>query len=300
MASNGDQDAVKTYTIPTFVYNVVSNDGTERGFVSDAGLKTQVDEMNKAYATAVTPDGVSGTSSDRAGIRWLFDLQGIVRIKAGDLCDSAAEKAVKTANHKPGKTTLNLYITDLSSCGLLGYSSWPWELDPKSGKPDALTMDGVVIHYETLPNGTYKPYNMGRTTIHETGHWMGLYHVFQNGGCLVCACGWGSGRVWVCGCGYARARACVWGGVGAVRRGAGPFLSATSATPSPQARAQTTLPPTAPQTPTPQAAARAATRWTTRPTRAPPPRAAPSRATRARSRGRTRFGTSWTTRTTSA
>lgn len=77
---------------------------------------------------------------------------------------------------------------DLSSCGLLGYSTWPWELDPKSGKPDALTMDGVVIHFETLPGGSYKPYNMGRTCIHETGHWMGLYHTFQNGGAL-----WGAG-----------------------------------------------------------------------------------------------------------
>jgi hypothetical protein len=30
-------------------------------------------------------------------------------------------------------------------------------------------MDGVVIHYATLPGGSYKPYDMGRTCIHETG-----------------------------------------------------------------------------------------------------------------------------------
>ena len=108
-------------------------------------------------------------------------MQSIATIKAGDMCDKEAEKAVKAANRKGGKGALNLYITDLSSCGLLGYSTWPWELDPKGGKADAVTMDGVVIHHETLPGGAYKPYNMGRTTIHETGHWMGLFHVFQNG-----------------------------------------------------------------------------------------------------------------------
>ncbi|KIZ01415.1 hypothetical protein MNEG_6544 [Monoraphidium neglectum] len=180
VASGGSQ-APRVFNIPTFVYNVVSNDGTERGFVSDAGLKLQIAEMNKAYATAVTPDGVEGTSAARAKITWNFSLQNITRIKAGDMCDSAVEKTVKAASRKGGRGALNLYITDLSACGLLGYSTWPWELEPKAGKPNALIMDGVVIHFETLPKGTYKPFNMGRTCIHETGHWMGLYHVFQNG-----------------------------------------------------------------------------------------------------------------------
>jgi hypothetical protein len=181
VASGGSQ-APRVFNIPTFVYNVVSNDGTERGFVSDAGLKLQIAEMNKAYATAVTPDGVEGTSAARAKITWNFSLVNITRIKAGDMCDSAVEKTVKAASRKGGRGALNLYITDLSACGLLGYSTWPWELEPKAGKPNALIMDGVVIHFETLPKGTYKPFNMGRTCIHETGHWMGLYHVFQNGG----------------------------------------------------------------------------------------------------------------------
>lgn len=181
VASATMQPETKVYTIPTYVYNVVSNDGTERGFVSDAGLKAQVDALNQAYATAVLPDLTVSDSGDQAGIQWKFDLQGITRLKAGDMCDSAAEKAIKKDNKQGTTTALNLYITDLSSCGLLGYSTWPWELDPKMGKPDAEVMDGVVIHYETLPGGTYKPYNMGRTCIHETGHWMGLYHVFQNG-----------------------------------------------------------------------------------------------------------------------
>ncbi|GBF91949.1 zinc metalloprotease [Raphidocelis subcapitata] len=169
------------YYIPTYVYNVVSSDGSDRGSVPEATLRAQVDALNEAYATAVTPDGAVSNSGDQAGINWRFDLQGITTIKAGDMCEPTNEKAIKMANRKGGKGALNLYITDLSACGLLGYSTWPWELDPKAGKQDAQTMDGVVIHYATLPGGSYKPYDMGRTCIHETGHWMGIYHVFQSG-----------------------------------------------------------------------------------------------------------------------
>ncbi|KIY94282.1 hypothetical protein MNEG_13680 [Monoraphidium neglectum] len=179
--SRGGKGDVKVYTIPTYVYNVVSTDGS-RGSVPEGVLRAQVDALNQAYSTAVLWQDMSeSTSAASAGIQWKFDLQSITTVKAGDMCDAAVEKTVKAANRKGGKGALNLYITDLSSCGLLGYSSWPWELAPQSGKADAKVLDGVVIHHETLPGGSYKPYNMGRTCIHETGHWMGLYHVFQNG-----------------------------------------------------------------------------------------------------------------------
>jgi hypothetical protein len=206
------------YNIPTYVYNVVIGGG--KGAVPEATLRAQVDALNAAYATAFSSDGASlGTSADNPGITWKFDLQSIQTVNAGDMCDNANEKAIKAANRKGGKGALNLYITDLSSCGLLGYSTWPWELDPKAGKADAVrppargpnslappptppfhwcggsacrplappplsrpippprprprprqvTMDAVVIHHETLPGGTYKPYDMGRSAIHETG-----------------------------------------------------------------------------------------------------------------------------------
>jgi len=159
-------DGIKTYVIPTYVTVVVANDGTGMGDVKDAAIKAQLDALNAAYSKG----------SDKAGLRWYYQLMEIKRVTGPDMCDTANEAKMKAMHRKGGKGALNLFITDLSACGLLGYSTWPWDL-AKGPK-----VDGVVIHYDTLPViGKYAPYNLGRTAIHEIGHWMGLYHTFQNG-----------------------------------------------------------------------------------------------------------------------
>lgn len=154
------------YRIPTFVHVVVSSDGTKMGDVPQATVDRQIAALNEAYASA----------SAESGLRFEFDVQSVTRTQGPDMCDQGNEAKVKQQLRKGAANALNLYITDLSACGLLGYSSWPWDL----GK-NGVTADGVVIHYDTLPGGQYKPYNLGRTTIHEIGHWLGLYHTFQSG-----------------------------------------------------------------------------------------------------------------------
>lgn len=90
---------------------------------------------------------------------------------------------------------LNLWTVNFAAL-LLGYAQFP---DPAHGlafgvgcDTGGADTDGVVQLYsafgskEKYPEGTYiKNYDLGRTVTHEVGHWMGLRHVWGDGGCGV-------------------------------------------------------------------------------------------------------------------
>jgi hypothetical protein len=79
---------------------------------------------------------------------------------------------MKAALREGAMETLNLYLGDLSD-SLLGWATYP--------QPALDASDGVVVLGESLPGGTAAPYNEGDTAVHEVGHWLNLFHTFQNG-----------------------------------------------------------------------------------------------------------------------
>jgi hypothetical protein len=70
----------------------------------------------------------------------------------------------------PADQYLNIWVCEMIP-GLLGYAQFPGG--------DVAT-DGVVISYQSFGDiGTVTaPSTLGRTTTHEVGHWLGLYHIW--------------------------------------------------------------------------------------------------------------------------
>ena len=76
---------------------------------------------------------------------------------------------------------LNIWIIQMNN-GVLGYAQFPESLEEV---PSPAT-DGVVLDHRTFgDDDNFTNYANGRTASHEVGHWLGLFHIWGDGGCLV-------------------------------------------------------------------------------------------------------------------
>jgi PKD repeat protein len=72
---------------------------------------------------------------------------------------------------------------------LLGYAQFPSlsNLPGLQQNEGLASTDGVVVRWQAFGRvgNVSAPYNRGRTTTHEIGHWLGLRHIWGDGGCNV-------------------------------------------------------------------------------------------------------------------
>ena len=182
-------------TIPVVVH-VVYNTATEN--ISDAQIQSQIDVLNRDFRALNSDIGsVPGAfTSFTADCRFQFALakrdpdclptSGITRTSTAITSfspnfssTSATVRNPMKFNSSGGKNAwnpqeyLNIWVCDLGS-GLLGYAAFPADLTTRP------TEDGVVVDYQSFgTTGTASaPFNLGRTTTHEVGHWLNLRHIW--------------------------------------------------------------------------------------------------------------------------
>ncbi|KAK5174906.1 uncharacterized protein LTR77_000042 [Saxophila tyrrhenica] len=153
-------------SVDTYAHIVTTRQ--KQGAYTQADVDKQIATMNSAYA----PSGFSFN---------LLDTSFTVNddwASAGQ--STAAELEMKTELRQGSYDTLNLYFLSDLGGGLLGFCYFP-EQDPSA--QDKI-LDGCVNLAGSMTGvGEYPDYDLGYTTVHETGHWLGLFHVFQGNSC---------------------------------------------------------------------------------------------------------------------
>jgi Pregnancy-associated plasma protein-A len=182
-SGEAERVARRLITIPTVVHVVYRR---ERENISAAQIKSQIAVLNKDF-TATNRDkskvpapwkGLVG----KAEIRFrLADrdpdgrpTNGITRTKtsAGPFGTGDAVKSDSRGGKSawPTRRYLNIWVCNLAG-GLLGYAQFP-------GGP-ARTDGVVILHTAFGTQGTARaPFNKGRTTTHEIGHFLNLFHIW--------------------------------------------------------------------------------------------------------------------------
>ncbi|GAB4412049.1 MAG: hypothetical protein OHK0039_17750 [Bacteroidia bacterium] len=97
-----------------------------------------------------------------------------------------AKQFIQTQTYWDPNRYMNIWTLSLAN-DFLGFAQMPngstlGDLGPDFGPA---TTDGVVITPSAFGRGgrAVAPYNQGRTTTHEVGHWLGLRHIWGDGPC---------------------------------------------------------------------------------------------------------------------
>ncbi len=155
--------AAASASVPVYFHVMAGKNGA--GNVTDQQIAQQVAVLNSTFA--------GQESSQASNTGFTFTLAGTDRFFNDQWHKDKSSTKYRAATRQGGANALNIWLVDFS---YLGIATFPWDYsrNPK--------IDGIRVHYDSLPGGSIANYNLGETATHEAGHWFGLYHTFQ-GGC---------------------------------------------------------------------------------------------------------------------
>ncbi|KAK7216143.1 hypothetical protein V2G26_004146 [Clonostachys chloroleuca] len=147
-----------TLNVYVYFHTVSASSDT---LLSDLTLNEQFNVLSEDY-------GVYGIN---------LNLAGISKTVNATWSRFEDQLGMKTQLRNGTYKDLNIYFLD-SVGGAYGVCSYP--LNTTAGSTD-FYLDGCTVLATTVPGGTEKPYDLGKTATHEVGHWFGLFHTFNRG-----------------------------------------------------------------------------------------------------------------------
>ncbi|MCO6008778.1 zinc metalloprotease [Actinoallomurus purpureus] len=150
------------------------------GRLSRSAVDQQVAVLNASYGGRLAGAGGAARSASKSSAG--ADTGVSFRLDGVDVTTNAQwferphdhRVPIESALARGGFGTLNLYTAAVGS-EMLGFSTFPqWARD----RPG---LGGVVVDYRSLPGGPFPHFDRGLTAVHEIGHWLGLFHTFENG-----------------------------------------------------------------------------------------------------------------------
>lgn len=163
-------DGLGQINIPVYIYVIYANSQQN---ISTAQINSQMAVLNADFKDTNFSDVRSEFQGLGANVDINFDLQVVDR-QANSTSAWGTNNAVKTAYPaKPGYLTM--WVANIGG-GILGYAQFP------GGNPST---DGVVMspQYFGTTGFVQAPFDGGRTTTHEVGHWLNLRHIWGDGRC---------------------------------------------------------------------------------------------------------------------
>ena len=178
-------------TIPVVVHVIYSNSNEN---ISDAQILSQMQVLNDDFRR--TNSDADNTWSQAADMQIEFCLasvdengnatNGITR-KSSTKTTWGTNDAMKKSSQggvDPWDTSqyLNMWVCNIGG-GILGYAQFPGG----SAATDGIVMGPNYFGSKNGGSGFYlsAPFDLGRTTTHEIGHFLNLRHIWGDGGCGV-------------------------------------------------------------------------------------------------------------------
>ena len=193
---NENRSNEELITIPVVVH-VIWN--TEKQNISNAQIRSQIEVLNEDFRKlnenfSATVDGFKDIAADFNVEFCLASVDpsgnastGITRKQSTRTNWGTGDDVKKTekggVDAWPADHYLNMWVANIGG-GVLGFAQFPG---------GAKSTDGVVMspqyfgskEKQNVGENFYlsAPFDLGRTTTHEVGHWLNLRHIWGDGGC---------------------------------------------------------------------------------------------------------------------